>query len=136
MAKLSIIKRILKEDYPKEYGDLVEKLGFVLNPFLNSVADAFNKSLSINDNLNATDTEIVFTAPVTAATPVSVKTEHIGVTRGITVLRVDNLTNNNEILTQSPFCQFKNINLNQLQITNITGLTSGNKYRLRVLMLP
>lgn len=136
MAKLSIIRRIIKEDYDKQYGSLIDSLGFVLNPFLSAVADAFNSNLTFNDNFNATDTEISVTAPVTSALPVTIKTQQKGINRGILVLRVDNLTNPNEILTQAPFCQFKNLDINQIQITNIIGLTPGNKYTLRVLLLP
>jgi hypothetical protein len=135
MAKLnSGTRRITTEDYPKENRELVDKLGFTINPFFNSIVDAFNKNLSFTDNFNAQIVELDFTAPV-SANQLTIKNPVKGSVGSIVVLRVQNTTNSNATLTAAPFVEYAILQNNQLQILNITGLTAGNKYLIKLLLL-
>ena len=49
MAKLSNIKRIIKEDFEKEYHKLIDRLGYILNTFMEE------SSAQINGNLDYTN---------------------------------------------------------------------------------
>lgn len=49
---LSNLKRITKEDFPSADQDLVDKLAYVLNPFLDQIQQAFNKQITTTDNLS------------------------------------------------------------------------------------
>jgi hypothetical protein len=52
MAKLNVTKRIVTEDFQKDDQALVSKLAFTLNSFFEQTANALNKNLTIEDNLN------------------------------------------------------------------------------------
>jgi hypothetical protein len=77
---------------------------------------------------------IEFTAPVTSSNPVEVKNEMKGLCKGLWLVGLETVTNPNEVLSAAPFLQFTNGN-GVIKITNITGLTSGNKYRATVICL-
>jgi hypothetical protein len=135
MAKLSSgTRRITTEDYPKENRELVDKLGFTINPFFNSIVDAFNKNLSFTDNFNAQIVELEFNAPV-SSNQVTIRNPVKGNVGSIVVLRVQNITNSNATLTSAPFVEYSILQNNQLQIRNITGLTASNKYLIKLLLL-
>jgi hypothetical protein len=135
MAKLnSGTRRITTEDYPKENRELVDKLGFTINPFFNSIVDAFNKNLSFTDNFNAQIVELEFNAPV-SANQETIRNPLKGNVGSIVVLRVQNITNSNATLTSAPFVEYSILQNNQVQIRNITGLTATNKYLIKLLLL-
>lgn len=134
MAKLNGTRKLFVEDFDTKDRALVGKLAFTLNPFLNSVVDALDRNLTINDNLNASEITIQFTAPASKASPIKTKTELNTNCIGTLITSVENLDNNNEILASAPFIQFNNSDDNQIQIYNVTGLTSGNRYRVRVIL--
>ena len=142
MAKISNVKRLIKEDFPKESQDLVDKLAYVLNPFLDQVSAAFNKNINI-DNLSR---EIITTSVVNAtgtgsytvnsiatggdvSPSVQIKTKLASKVIGINVIRVDNVTNPGtypiNAVGLSWSYESKIITLNK-----ITGLTDGDKYNL------
>ena len=134
MAKLvNSVRQITTEDYPKESRSLVEKLAFTLNPFLNSIVDAFNKNLNFVDNFSAQEMDIELTAPV-STNRVTVKPSLKSPCRYILTLRVDNLTNGNTPLMGAPFIEYKILDDGQVQFTNITGLVTGNKYLVKLLL--
>lgn len=128
MGRLNTIKRLVIEDYPKNYQDLLQGLFFVLNQYLEQVYSLFNKGLNFNDNFQALDTEATFTAP---ANNFKVQMTLKQNPKGCMVLRVDDLTDSSAILTSAPFVQFTNSS-NEVIINNITGLVSGHKYRVRL----
>jgi hypothetical protein len=125
--RLNAPRRLVKEDYPTKYNDLTDKLLDVLNDFMGEVYQGFNKRLNYQDNFEAFVTEIT----VIAGQEARIRNELPVPIRGSTVLRVDPLTVSNELLTSAPFIQFTNGN-SQIIINNITGLTPGRSYRLRV----
>lgn len=128
MAKLNSPRRLIVEDYPNKYSDLTSGFFYIINQFIESVSFALNKSLNFNDNFQALDVTVTFTAPARA---VSVRNTLPLPITGANILRVDNITNPNEILESAPFVQFTN-GQGQVIINNITGLTPGNDYRVRI----
>lgn len=52
MAKISANKRLVKEDFAAEEQDLIDKLAFIINPIIQEIVYAFNKNITITDNLN------------------------------------------------------------------------------------
>ncbi len=133
MAKISNLKKIVNEDFPQENRTLTTKLAFIINPFFDSIVNALNKNLTFNDNLNAQDTTITVTAPL-SANPFFLKTDLKGICKGSSILQVTNLTNNNAVLTEAPFMEFDLVSNTEIKIKNITGLTSGNKYSIRIVL--
>lgn len=128
MAKLGIIKRLVDNDFPKKYNDLLPNLFGALNQFIDQVSFALNKNLTFTDNFAALDTEIKVIGNGAGAT---VKWPYAMPCKGATVLMVTNDSNTSAALTTSPFIEFE-ASVGQITIKNITGLLANNKYTLRV----
>lgn len=142
MATISNVKRLIKEDFPKESQDLVDKLAYILNPFLDQVSAAFNKNINI-DNLSreivtATVVNVTGTGTYTVngiatggdiSPTVQIKTKLANKVFGINVIRADNLTNSStypiNAIGLSWSYDAKIITLNK-----ITGIKDGDKYSL------
>lgn len=135
MAKIKPARRLLTEDFPKEYLELVGKLAFVLNPFFDSTISTLSNNLTIDDNFNGQELEISIKTPITSANPLAVLHRIKGNVRGTIITRVDNLDNINAVLSATPFIEFTNTTSNQILIKNITGLAANTRYNLRVILL-
>jgi len=135
MAKIRKINKILTEDFPATYRDLVSKLAFALNPFLDNIVNALDSRLTITDNL---DGEIkVITISYDNDLPLSIRT-NLNFCNSVLVSRVTNLTNTSATLTNAPFVEFKNKEeegFKLIEITNITGISTSDKYRIRLILL-
>lgn len=53
MAKISASKKIIIEDYQPEYRDLIQRLSFIINPFLDQAVTAVNQQITYRDNLKS-----------------------------------------------------------------------------------
>ncbi len=128
--KINNLKRLIKEDFPEEYQELVDKLGFALNPMLEQVSNAFNKNINF-DNLSRE----VLTVTLENATGGSlkavtqIKTSLSGRIIGLNIIRAENLTNSVVYPTNAPFVSWS-INGNIMTIQKVTGIQDNNKYRL------
>ncbi len=135
MAKIRKINKILTEDFPATYRDLVSKLAFALNPFLDNIVQALDKGLTITDNLNGEIKVITITADNDL--PLQIRTS-LNSCNSILVSRVTNLTNTSATLASAPFVEFKNkeeAGFKLIEITNITGISVTDKYRIRLILL-
>lgn len=134
MAKLNVTKRIVTEDFDKEDQALVSKLAFTLNSFFEQVAQGLNKNLTIEDNLNMEVKDVVLTVDAlgipttTAAYQSSLRTK----VRGHVILTARNLTDSTLYPTGAPFISYVQ-NEKLVTIQHVTGLQSGNSYRLLIL---
>lgn len=135
MAKIRKINKLLTEDFPSKYSDLVGKLAFVINPFLDNLVEALDGRLNFTDNLDAEVKELRITP--TSDLPLRIRT---GLTFCDTILvgRVTNLTNTSATLTTPPFVEYSNVEdgaARQIEITNITGLVTTDTYRIKLILL-
>lgn len=142
MSKISNVKRLIKEDFPQKDQELIDKLAYTLNPFLDQVTAAFNKGINI-DNLSR---EII-TATVVNVTgdgsynvngvatggdinpSVQIKSKLAGKIIGINVINSVNSTNPNSYPINAiglSWTAEKNI----ITINKITGIQDGEKYNI------
>ena len=128
--KIPGFKRFQEQDYPKKYNDLTEKVFTVLNPFMEVVTQALSKRLNFNDNFDCVDITLDITAPVT---DYKIKNTQGGVMRACQVLSCINKNQPSDPLTSAPFVQFVMSTDGQFIINNITGVTSGKTYTIRML---
>src|SRR5260221_14033875 len=131
MAKFTITKRIVKEDFSSKYFDLLDKLLFPINNAFEQLSAALQTGLTFRENFVGIESDVEFTAPATVASPLSVKLGNTRTCRGITVIRVENLTDS-IILPGAVGCQEFSVNGQVVNITNVTGVISGKKYRLKL----
>jgi hypothetical protein len=135
MAKLPPFKRLIMEDFPSKYQDLLDKLLYGINQFFESVSNSLNKNISFEDNIACQVKELVLTAPITQAKPASFVNTLGRPCRGVLLINAENLSDANSPLTAAPFIQFTGA-ADQIVITNISGLTSGKQYRIKIICLP
>jgi hypothetical protein len=135
MAKLNVTKRIVTEDFQKDDQALVSKLAFTLNSFFEQTANALNKNLTIEDNLNMEVKSVTITVdasgiPTTAAAfQTALKTK----VRGATVIAARNQTSATTYPTSAPFLTFEQ-NDGIITIQHIAGLQASNSYSLTILL--
>lgn len=134
--KIENFRRLIKEDVDQQYRPLVEKIGYILNPFAEQIVQAFNKNLSIDDNLNWSKKTITVTVD-SNGTPTSTTQFQSGIAAntvyGITVEKAINLTNPNIYPTGAPFISYSENN-KLITINNIKGLPSGNNFQLNLII--
>lgn len=131
MAKFEGVKRITSEDFESKDQALISKLASPLNNVLEFVARAFNKNIGWSDNLNC-DLRVIELNVNASGLPtpeVTFKSNLKGTCKGIYIEKLENLTNPGTYPTSAPFISFSEDNF-QISINHITGLTSGNKYRI------
>lgn len=135
--KLPSYKRIIKEDFASEEQSLISKLGFLLNSAFDSIFLAFDKNITIADNLNQdlVDIDVSVDANGYPRQPVEIRTKLRNNCKGAMVVRVDNLTNPGVYVPLAPFVHFEQAQTTSVRITNIRGLTADNKYRVKLLLL-
>jgi len=136
MAKIQKLRRISSQDFSPDDRPFVDKLGYVLNPFLESIVNALTKQLNFSDNFNVSELSVNITAPVVQTNKIKLLTGLNVPCRSILILHVQNNTNNNTLLTSAPFIEFNNISNNQIEIKNVLGLVPGNSYTIKILALP
>lgn len=135
--KIPAFKRIIIEDYPTQYRDIVSKLAFSINSFMDTMTIALNTNLTISDNLAAVQTSINVTVD-SFGTPTigrTVKSNLASQCGGISVINALNNTSSVIYPTNTPFITFTNGN-GTIIISNITGLKPNNSYTLTVILWP
>lgn len=53
MAKINQSKRLIKEDFESQYQNLIEKLGYALNPVIEQLVLSYSKNITFQENLNS-----------------------------------------------------------------------------------
>lgn len=134
MAKIQSFKRIIKENFDSDYQDLIDAIGGSINVFAEDVINAFNKNITVDDNLKMEykDVDVTVNASGLPNITTQYKTVLLGRIKGVSVERAENLTNSTTYPTSAPFITFTQ-NDQVITIKHITGLVANNKYRLTVL---
>lgn len=136
MAKLDNPKRIIKEDYPAKYHDLIHQLGFVVNSFIEQTTTQVNGNL---DFTNLKQDVVVFDITVDGSgVPIGnalVKTA-IPSPRGLKVIRAINKNDSSSYVTNHPFISYTpQTNTQVLRIDNVAGLVASTVYTLTVIAI-
>jgi len=143
MAVPPEIKRIIKEDFPKDQQELIDKLAFSLNPFFEQVVNALTKQIDMS-NLAQEIKEINATISLPSNLPkqtIQFNTILNTKVRGIVCIRAQNLTNPNVPVTTAPFVQFTPQG-QLITINSVTGLpalsgdpTTSQTFKLTLLLI-
>lgn len=136
MSKLSGGRRLLTEDFSAEDQELIRKLAFVLNPFLEEVTNSLQKNLSVAENLTMEfkDLDVEVDGSGFPTNTAKFQTSFSKVT-GLLVVNHTVLTTGASLYPANGiYCTFKQSN-NIIEVNHITGLNTSTKYRLRLLVL-
>ena len=124
-------QRLTVEEFP-EQADWIGKLFQSLNDFTGAVVGALTNGLSVEDNLYQEIKEIKF-VNTTALYPYKFKTKFNLAPRGLNYIYIYNNTLST-YSTTAPYIVWSYAN-NQVSISNISGLTLGSTYTIRVLVI-
>lgn len=135
MGRIPDIKRIQKSDFESDQQELVDKLAFPINSFMEQTRSALDHNIDFT-NLNQ---EIITLETMTDALgrPI-LETKYKSVLKtkviGHSCINAFNLTDNTIYPISTPFLSFEQ-NANIVTILHVSGLQAGNKYRLVVLSI-
>jgi len=136
MSRITGGKRLTTDDFSSEERELVRKLAFILNPFIEQTIHAINGNLTISENLNMFIKDVVVSVDGTGkVTNTAAFTSNIGKINGLFVInhyQVDSGTP--IILSSAPYCTFRQEN-NIVYIQYVTGLPVDRKVNLKLLIL-
>ena len=133
--KLNNIKRIRSEDFSQDDYELVSKLSFALNPFLEQISTIFNKNIDF-DNLNqeVINLTVEVDANGSPKTQTQIKSNLKSKVRGMVCIRAQNLENDGTYPTNTPFITFNQAS-NLLTVLNVTGIPANKRYALTLIAI-
>lgn len=125
--------RIKTNDFPEEDKPFIDSLGGILNPFIDKLIIAFNKNLSVDDNLPF-EFKTLDIKVDTNGVPLINQTVKTALTnfKGYICINVTDVNNTGNLPSASPFLMTKT-SADQVKIVKITGLTANTSYRLVLL---
>lgn len=132
MARIPPLKRLTTEDF-KEQSSWISSLLSPLNDFMSSVVGALNKGLTFTDNMSAQVKELEFTHTADAY-PVKFLSTLTAKPVGLWVVSAVEVAASPSTITSAVWADWSFQN-GQVYINNFSGLTSGRKYRICVIII-
>lgn len=132
--KLPSIRRILKNDFEEEQHSLVEKLGNAVNYNFDKIWNVLNGEVSLADNTKTQIKDITLTVDSSGIPTETVSFQSkFSPARpiGAMIIDVQNKTNPDTYPTSWPGVSYRESS-GTVFINHISGLTSGNKYFLKI----
>lgn len=134
MAKIGDLKRLTKEDFAADDQELIDRLAYVLNPFMEKVVGAFSKGIdfnNLNQELATFSVEVNGSGVPTSKTSVkyNLKTR----LNGVIVVSAQNTTDSTPV-TGAPFITYVQDGAS-VNITNVTGLPVGKKFTITMILI-
>lgn len=130
-----VLKRLVQEDFPQQYKQVVGKIANVINPAIENIALALNNNLTFAQNMTATVATIPVTVdsnglpinPITFSSKLPSPTQHIFVTRALST------TNTTTYVTGAPFVDWID-NSGTITINHVTGLPANSTFNLTMIV--
>lgn len=131
--KLPSFRRILKTDYAEEYRGLIETLSFSINNGIEVIYQAFNKAISLKENVACTvkDIDVIVDSTGVPKTKLSFSLDTSNRILGITVLNALNTKTPTILPTSGVFVSFTQENKNII-VNNIKGLPADQPFTLTI----
>lgn len=133
MAKAPNIKRLLTEDFPDQ-AEWIEKLLLPINQLSVTISTAFNRGLTLRDNLQVGQLELFVDLSQPSALPLQVK-HGLSSIWGLQMVYAY-CTSGDQSLIKGTSVVWEDKGDGSLLITALPDLTTGQKYNLRLLALP
>lgn len=140
-------KKLVKEDFKQEDHELIDRIAFSLNPFMEQVTNAFTKQIDLS-NLAMELKEFTVTTNLSAGSTLNTPKQILQLAtsltykvRGIICVRAQNLTDATGFVSSTPMINFVP-NGQILNILHVTGLpalsgdpTTSQTFKLTVLLI-
>jgi hypothetical protein len=136
MAKIPQIQRLVTEDF-QDQKKWIGKLFQPINTFMELVVSAFDRNLTLTENVAADILYPVFTSVPTATAPLSLAWRLKVAPIALVVADVQSTVGTSFTISAAVQVQWTYTDNSGLQITNLVGLTPTNndQYRLTILAL-
>jgi len=133
--KLNDIKRLTTDDFPRDQAQLISKLAFALNPFLEQIGTMFNKNIDF-DNLNqeVINVTIELDASGVPKTLTDIKSNLRTKVRGLHCIRATNLENDGTFPSGAPFVSYTVLG-DLIRILHVTGIPANKRYTLTLVSI-
>ncbi len=133
--QVSFLRRLVKEDFPQQYKDVVGKIGSILNPALEQLSLCLHNNITWTDNFAATVINVAITVdangipvnPTTFLSNLPSPIKHAFVTRAV------NTSNSTVYVTAAPFIDFVDNN-GTVTLEHVTGLPANNTFNLTIII--
>lgn len=128
------LRRIVKEDFSQDDWEIVEKLGNILNPFMEQVVSNLSKNIG-DDNLQQEKVTLSFLTN-SVGQPISKLSFKLNTLRSVSGLQVISLKLPNQpqgVITTAPFVSFSQAE-RVVYISYIAGLEKETKYQITLLL--
>lgn len=132
--RLPNFQRLYSNDFTAEQKDLVNKLSVSLNIGIDTLYQALNKQVSLNDNIDCIvkSVDVTVNASGIPTSTTSFKLDDISRNViGVQVLKADNQTNTSTYPTGGVFITFAQTQ-NGIQLLHVTGLPASNRFTLKI----
>ncbi len=132
--KINNTTQIKGDDFPDEDRDLAERIGNILNPFMQQVVEINDGRLDFENRV-----ETILSIEMTVDADgkpllndkVNIKKSNI---RGIQVISALNLTNPSIYAESQPFVSYSYLGNNLIKVNKITGLGANYKFQLTMII--
>lgn len=134
--KMGNYRRLMDKDFKPDYKDLVSQLAVSLNQAIEDIYLALNRRITFSENIQSTirDVDVRVSANGVPTSKTIFNLDSQAKVIGVIVIRCDNLTNSASYLSSSPFITWDQTQ-DGIQINHITGLNSGDSYKIRVITI-
>lgn len=134
--QVSFLRRLVKEDFPQQYKDVVGKIGSILNPALEQLSLCLHNNITWADNFAATVINIAVTvdangipvSPTSFLSKLPSQTKHAFVTRAVSQLNPGTV-----FVTAAPFIDFVDNN-GTVSLNHVTGLPANTTFTLTIII--
>jgi hypothetical protein len=136
MASLPKIRRLVVEDFPDQK-DWIGKLLLPLNEFMESVNQALDKNLALEENVSAQIKELSFQtrSTVSATFPLYFKLTLTRKPIGVLVVRAIEDDAAPATLTTAVWAYWELTQDGQIKISNLSGLSASQKYKVTFVVI-
>lgn len=126
------LRRIAKEDYSAEDRDMIEKLSYVLNTFMEQTNNVLNRGIDFA-NLNQEIKDVTLTVDVNGIPTMTTQLKSTLKTRTAGIICI-NASNNTVFPTNGIFLTFSENN-KIIRINHVTGLPADTQFKLTLLLI-
>lgn len=137
MARVPEIHRLKKEDFDSKDQELVGKLAFPINTFMEQTQAVLNGGVDfLNLNMELVEVDIIRTSTNTPKITTKINTDLKSKVAGVICINAQNIdaSSPTSTVTGQPFIQFTE-NSGLLTVNYIFGLPQDVKFRLRLLVI-
>jgi hypothetical protein len=137
MGQISNLKRIVIEEFPAEHRKWLTNLVGPLNDFFKVIYQTLNKGITFADNIQSQTKDLYFTYSSiypSKTNPVRFQNSMPVKPIGVILLSVQDVSSDPAVISNAVYLDWL-YNGQDVEIRNITGLTVGTSYKMKVLTI-